>query len=514
MKKTGRIFSIIFLCMMIMMGTIMDVYATTDFIQIGSSTETKSYVANTTIPYKVTTTGKYLYSTTSKLNVPRNVKAYLVNNSRYVDGGSVYILQNGYPAKTITGDVGKDYYITQAALWWYYDLTTGTTNLSESFKSSGTDTYGMRKTIKDLAYAGYNNRKNKITNETPNLKLEAVGGSDMTLNDNYYVSNPIKATKANGISNYTVSVTNAPSGTKIVSSNGVETVYTKSFTVKADDTFKIKVPVSNLLGTTQSIKISATAQGTSQVTVEEYKANDTSLQSVLFPEVSTKNLSSSFELTITSSKVTISVVDSATKKTISGAKFVLKNSYGAIIANWTSTLNSHVIHNLSNGTYTIEEREAPNGYKSSSNTTFTISNTNRDVKVTVENTPIKSVVSIVTVDQETNEPLAGAVMVIKKSDGTEVARYTSTKDAYIISDLPVGSYDIYQISPPSGYAQNNNFKTFTIDQNHVSHQLTYPNVKAVPVPDTASTPSIMIAIVGAIILGIGYRYIKKNAKQF
>ena len=42
-----------------------------------------------------------------------------------MNAGVAYILENGYPNKHFTGDSNKDYYITQLAVWWYLDDTTG-----------------------------------------------------------------------------------------------------------------------------------------------------------------------------------------------------------------------------------------------------------------------------------------------------------------------------------------------------------------------------------------------------
>ena len=41
----------------------------------------------------------------------------------------------------------------------------------------------------------------------------------------------------------------------------------------------------------------------------------------------------------------------------------LKDSNGNEITRWKSTTNAHVIRNLKNGSYTVEEIEAPTGYK-------------------------------------------------------------------------------------------------------------------------------------------------------
>ena len=55
------------------------------------------------------------------------------------DKGLEYIIKNGYPNNSFTKDKLKDYYITQAAIWRYYDETKGTKNWSKStFTSSST----------------------------------------------------------------------------------------------------------------------------------------------------------------------------------------------------------------------------------------------------------------------------------------------------------------------------------------------------------------------------------------
>ena len=49
-------------------------------------------------------------------------------------------------------------------------------------------------------------------------------------------------------------------------------------------------------------------------------------------------------------------------KPLAGATFVVKDSAGKTVATWTSTTSSHVIKNLPNGTYTLQETKAPAGY--------------------------------------------------------------------------------------------------------------------------------------------------------
>jgi uncharacterized surface anchored protein len=498
----------------IIVGSLMQVNAASDTIQLGSATKTKSYIAGVTFNYKQTTDGQYLYCLNIHKNTAQNVKATLVKNSSTIDGGLVYILKNGYPNKDITGDKDKDYYITQTAVWWYLDKTTGSTNLGERFKSTGDDNYDLRKYVKQLVNDGYSHRNDSVGITDTKLTIAATSDNSMTLSDNYYVSNTIKATTISNVSSYKVTLTDAPSGTKIVKSDGTEETYSSAFTVKSSESFKVKVPASAVTATSLSIKVTAKATGTTQYMAYEYQPTDSNMQNVALLEKTTKDVSSAITLDISSSKVSITKVDSTTNQAIAGAKLVLKDSNGNVITSWTSTINAHVIRNLANGTYTIEETEAPNGYLLNENkTTFTISDTNRNIKVTFENAPKKVVVNITKVDQETNLPLAGAVLVVKDSAGNEVARFTTTEDSYVLTDLADGTYTVEEESAPEGYIKSSETISFTIDDSHLSHQITFINAKEVIVPDTASVSSILMLILGIVITGLGIRFVYKNGRK-
>ena len=515
MKNQSKIWKkmqMIILTIIMLFTSIANVHAAADTIQLGTASQVQSYIAGVTFSYKVTTDGRPLYCLDIHKKTAQNVQAVLAKDSKSINGGVVYILKNGYPNKSITGDKDKDYYITQTALWWYLDLTTGSINLGEQFKETGSDAFGLRQTIRNLAYEGYNHRNDAIGITDTKLTL-TTGSTSMTLKDGYYVSEDIKATTQN-ISSYAVTLSNAPSGTKIVSSNGVESVYSKGFLMNPNDTFKIKVPLAGVTTTDLAIKVSATANGIDQYMAYEYRPVDTKMQNVALLEKTSKNVSSEITLDIVSSKVSILKVDNNTKQPLAGAKLVLKDGNGNVITSWTSTINAHVIRNLANGNYEIEETAAPDGYLLNTNITkFTISDSSRDVKITINNAPKKVVVNIVKVDQATNTPLAGAVLLVRKPDGTELTRFTTTTEPFVLKDIPNGIYTVEELSAPTGYVKSNDCIYFTIDDAHLSHQITFVNAKEVIVPDTASMPSILMAIIGIVITGFGLRFIYKNGQR-
>ena len=511
MKKIFKTILAVVIAIVTIVATTNTVNAVEDSIQLGTATKTEAYIDGLSFHHKKTTSGESLYCLNYHKYRASDVKANLVKDSKNITGGLIYIMKNGYPQKKITGDNAKDYYITQTAVWWYLDMVSGSSNLTNSFKTNGSDPYGLRSYVKKLADEGYSHR-NDSTTITP-TKLDLGSSSkEMILKDGYYVSNDIKATTQN-ITSYTVSLENAPKGT-VVEVNGKDNPYKNSFSVNAKDSFKVKVPATSVTDTKVSLKITANANGIDQYTAYEYQPVDASMQNVARLVKTTTKASATMGLEISSSLVSITKVDSVTKKEVAGAKLVLKDSTGKVITSWTTTTNAHIIRNLANGEYTVEEVEAPKGYLLNKKAAkFTVSDKNRNIKVTFENAPKEVVVNITKIDQETNKALAGAVLLVKDSSGKEIARFTTTEESYVLTNIPNGTYTVEEVSAPEGYIKSNDVIKFTIDDDHLSHQIVFKNAKPTPVPDTASNSSIIFIILGIAITTMGIGYIYKHANQ-
>jgi len=324
-----------------------------------------------------------------------------------------------------------------------------------------------------------------------------------------YISDEIKVSSTN-ISEYKVSITSGPEGTSIIDKNGKSKT-----TFSSSETFRVKVPVSKVDGTKETIKVKISATG-KIYKAYEYQPDVQNQQNVT-PSVITpveEKVETSIDLSISTSKITIVKIDKATGNAIAGAKLVLKDSEGNEITSWTSTTLGHVIKNLPNGTYTVEETKAPDGYELSEEVVkFTIDDNSREQKIKFYNEAKERVVNIIKVDQSTGEPLAGAVIVVKDADGKEVARFTSTTDPYVLTGLKDGTYTVEEVSAPSGYQKSNEVYSFTLDAEHVSHQITIENAPIVEVPNTGVASSILLVILGLGIIGGGIRFVQKNSKQ-
>ena len=510
MKKITKYFMTLLLVVGIIFTTITNVKAADDVIQLGDAPNAGSYIAGVTFSHKKTVGGTPLYCIDLHRDTAKNTNATLVKNSKTVNGGLIHILKNGYPYKSITGDNKKDYYITQTAVWWYLDETTGSSNLGHYFKKDGSDKYDMRKYVKQLVEEGISHKNDQFGYVETKLNL-STNSTSMTLdNNNYYVSADIKATTSN-INEYSITLTGAPSGTKIVKSDGTEIQYTTTINLSKNETFKIKVPLTSIASTSATIKVDASAKGQTQYMAYEYQPVNRNMQNVTVLEKYESDANDNITLTIDSSKVTIVKVDANTNQAIEGAKLVLKDSNGSVITSWTSTINGHIIRNLANGTYTVEETEAPEGYILNKTVTkFTVSDTNKNIKVTIKNTPKNVVVNIIKVDQETNQPLAGAIIVVKDANGNVVSRFTSTTSAQVLTKLPYGTYTVTEEAAPAGYILNPNPVSFTVDDNHQSFQIIMKNAKEVIVPDTASPESILFIVLGMSLLSVGLTYVYKS----
>ena len=389
MKKLMKKILTIVIATLIVLTSTTSVYAASDSIQLGEASYAGNYIAGVYFSDKKTTDGRYLYCLNMPKKTAQNVKATIVKNSKYTDGGLVHILKNGYPNKSITGDKSKDYYITQTAVWWYLDEVHGTTNLGNQFKSTGSDSYNIRKYVKQLVNEGKQHKNDSTSLATTKLTL-STSDITMQLNGDYYVSSAIKASVAQNISSYKVTLTGAPSGT-VITINNTNTNYTGEFTVNSNESFIIKVPKNSVTVEQLSITIKASAVGNTQYMAYEYQPVDTNMQNVALLEKVAQSATSALALQITKAKkpvISITKVDQDTRKPLAGATLVIKDAKGEIVYKFDTTENAEVITSIEDyGKYTVEELSAPAGYiKSDKVVEITIDKDHLSHQITFENT--------------------------------------------------------------------------------------------------------------------------------
>jgi len=202
------------------------------------------------------------------------------------NAGLRYILENGYPYKSIKGNSDLDRFITQAAVWWYLSDTNQTSKLSADFTTNAADPYNIRGNIQALV----NGAKNAKAQATASLNV-TVGNNKLNLSSDkkYYVSSEM-STSLVGASTYNVALNNAPKGTIVTNTNGqAQTAF------KAGEKFLVKIPV-NAIGKTTSLSVRVSAVAANAY-ARIYQPSDTSYQRLvaLYPE--NTNLSKTINLT-------------------------------------------------------------------------------------------------------------------------------------------------------------------------------------------------------------------------
>ena len=514
LKKLGKLSLILMVISSFFSGLVLNVEATSVPKSFTATAEKTldGYIAGYRFGKKKNSAGGYVYCNNIHKGTPHGEKMVLVGEA---PAGIAYILENGYPNKNITGNSDYDYYITQAAVWWYLDDTTGSNNLSNSFKTTGSDPKGLRKYVKSLVSAA----KKVKGYSTPSLSINNANKS-MTLSKDkkYYVSDTISVNAKSVSGKYTVSLSGAPEGTKVVEATTLKEA--SSFTTNQG--FKVMVPSAKVKDTKINITVNVKAAGSINKAYE-YKSTDSSVQNVygkaLYPTNS--ELNDKTVLNLTTSKVSIIKIDSKTKVALAGATFSLYDNSGKKITSWTSTSKAHIIQNLPNGTYVLKEEKAPAGYKiNKEDTKFTISDSKRDITLKVANTALTKLVNIVKIDKATGQPLAGAHLIVKNEKGETIADFVSTEEPYTIKDLADGKYSVYEEAAPNGYMKSEATYYFTISDGNTVASVTIENEKQgekVEVPNTGDNSSVLPTALGVVTIlsGIGFTYYneKKNKQK-
>ena len=218
-----------------------------------------------------TSDGKILYCL-DNLKKPLT-SGQVANVSGNADAGILYLLQNGYPAKSITGNDEMDKYITQAAIWWYMDDTNqGDNQLSDEFRNATTtDIYGLIPDyIKPMVEKAKQAKDNQVV---PSIKVN--GGGELTLTeDQKYYESEFMSVALTGASSYKASVTGGTEGTSIVNENGE----TKD-NYNANEQVKVRVPADEFTDNV-NLTVNFSATGSMQ-RAKIYQTSDSSYQRVV-----------------------------------------------------------------------------------------------------------------------------------------------------------------------------------------------------------------------------------------
>lgn len=122
----------------------------------------------------------------------------------------------------------------------------------------------------------------------------------------------------------------------------------------------------------------------------------------------------------------------------------------------TGSDGSVTIDNLMPGSYKITEVATRPGYIPSTAVTIGNVNWNQNTQVTIKNDPRPNI-EIIKVDGKTNESIADVFFKIKHKNNPETYVVKTDSDGRIVlEDVLPGWYDVVEVSPAPGYAENTN----------------------------------------------------------
>lgn len=219
---------------------------------------------------------KYVYDS----NVGRSAVAYCVKaGAKLPDENSIvrrvsdvtnpqilYILQHGYhysKGQVYKGDLNdlddhQAYYVTQLAVWMYlgpanggYDVSKFNTNLQ------------LVQRAKEL----YEASKSATSSTSNPYIINAVGSYELKYDDanKRYITDPMHVTGYN-ITDYTVTLKNAPAGTKLIKANGQEFASGSKFEFKSNEdsqangVYYISVPASSVTANISNMELTVSAE--------------------------------------------------------------------------------------------------------------------------------------------------------------------------------------------------------------------------------------------------------------
>ena len=175
-------------------------------------------------------------------------------------------------------------------------------------------------------------------------------------------------------------------------------------------------------------------------------------QEFVFEYQGDKEAEASYEFVFEDEPTTVelSKTDLTTGEELPGARLQLTDENGAVVEEWTSTKEPHIIKELVVGkSYTLTENKPADGYATAESITFTVENTAEIQKQVMEDDVTK--VKISKTDITGDNEIEGAKLTITDENGNIVETWTSGKEPHYIEKLPIGKYTLKEEQAPNGY---------------------------------------------------------------
>ena len=171
---------------------------------------------------------------------------------------------------------------------------------------------------------------------------------------------------------------------------------------------------------------------------------------------------------------------------LAGAKIEIINSANKVVYTGVTNSKGEITDaNLPYGTYTYREIAAPTGYTINTQVgKFEITSNGQIVNETIKDNKIEGTV-VITKENETGTPLAGAkIEIINSANKVVYTGVTNSKGEITDANLPYGTYTYREIVAPTGYTINTQVGKFKITSNG---QVVNETIKDKKVTDTTNS---------------------------
>lgn len=259
-------------------------------VTTGSATLMDAYLGDIKISYKTLKDGSIYYCTQFNKDIPAS--GTKMTKVGPMDSGMTYLIKNGYPNATFTGNDKKDFFITQLAVWWYQDIQTGSnSSVLANLKAGKYDDTEIGKAIIKLKNGALKAKEEGYMKPSMTINVKDV---KFDLQNKEYISNDITVNAKGLTGKYTVSLVGAPEGTYIINSVGQQQVK-----FDGDEKFKVVIPEGNA---TAKMNFSVKVSGISSVEKSyKYKSADGNVQNIVLGALyqEKKDMSATATFTVT-----------------------------------------------------------------------------------------------------------------------------------------------------------------------------------------------------------------------
>ena len=207
-------------------------------------------------------------------------------------------------------------------------------------------------------------------------------------------------------------------------------------------------------------------------------------------------------------------LDGTNGKMLPGAQLRITLADGTLITNLTTTDKLTYIM-LEPGTYKIFEVVPASGYaKSKEEITFVVDNNGITPPLEMNSFPLRGF-NVSLIDKDTKKLIPGAVLALQRADGTDVARWETTEEAYK-AYVQEGTYYLVEISTTEEYLLSEERIEVVVNKDGETEKdiVMINEVAKIPVPITGATRTILVFVSSLLLIGCGSLLLYKSRKEY